>query len=118
MNTTTDDLVRRTRAALAHAPNLVEKRMFGSTGFMVQGKLCVSARKDRIMCRIGPAMYAAALAEKGCRAVMMKGRESPGYVYIDAQVLHTPAALQHWVDRALRHNRELAPDDGGATPQT
>ncbi len=81
---------------------------------MVRGKLCMSARKDRIMCRIGPAMVAAALAQKGCHPVMMRGRESPGYVHIDAEVLHTPAALQHWVDRALRHNRELSPDDGDA----
>ena len=81
--------------------------MFGSIGFMVDGKLCVSAHKDRIMCRIAPAVHSAALKEGGCRTVVMKGREYPGYVYVDAEVLDDHAALKHWIDMALHRNREL-----------
>jgi len=88
--------------------------MFGSIGFMVEGKLCVSARKDRIMCRIAPALHSAAVKEKGCRTVVMKGREYPGYVYVDAEVLDDHAALEHWVDMALHHNRALASGAAGA----
>jgi len=50
-----DDLVNRVRSALAHVPDVEEKRMFGSLGFLVRGKLCIGARPDRIMCRIDPA---------------------------------------------------------------
>ena len=46
------ELLTRVRAALTPIPNVEEKRMFGSTAFMVHGKLCVSARAERIMCRI------------------------------------------------------------------
>ncbi|MCY7307984.1 MAG: TfoX/Sxy family protein [Rhodoferax sp.] len=103
----TDDLVQRTRAAFEHVPNVSEKRMFGSIGFMVEGKLCVSARKDRIMCRIAPADHGVALKERGCRTVVMKGRDCPGYVYVDVGVLDGDATLAHWVAMALQHNREL-----------
>lgn len=34
-----DDLVSRVRASLARVPNVEEKRMFGGTAFMVNGKM-------------------------------------------------------------------------------
>ena len=110
----TDDLVHRTRAAFEHVPNVSEKRMFGSIGFIVEGKLCVSARKDRIMCRIAPAGHSAALKERGCRTVVMKGRDCPGYVYVDVAALDDQATLKRWVGMALDHNRELARRASGA----
>jgi TfoX/Sxy family transcriptional regulator of competence genes len=78
-----DELSRRVRATLAHVPNVTEKRMFGSLAFMVGGKMCISARAERIMCRIDPALHDAALELKGCQTVVMKGRPYRGYVYID-----------------------------------
>ncbi|NTU66192.1 MAG: TfoX/Sxy family protein, partial [Chloroflexi bacterium] len=68
-----DDLMNRVRAALAHVPRVDEKRMFGGTAFMVNGKMCVSVNQDRIMCRIDPALHDAALERTGCRSVIMKG---------------------------------------------
>src|SRR3989442_10201364 len=77
-----DALVRRVKDALAGAPRLQEKRMFGGVTFMVRGKMCVSAEKGRIMCRIDPALHDAALKRKGARTVVMKGREYRGWVYV------------------------------------
>ncbi len=99
-----EDLVSRVRAALAHIAGVEEKRMFGSLAFMVRGKLCVTARADRIMCRIDPRLHAAALARKGCRTVVMKGRQYPGYLFVDAESVTTKAALRHWIDLALDYN--------------
>ena len=56
-----DALVQRVKNALTGAPRLQEKRMFGGVTFMVRGKMCVSAGKGRIMCRIDPAWHDAAL---------------------------------------------------------
>jgi len=41
MNT---ELTERLRAALTGLPRVEEKRMFGGTAFMVNGKLCITAR--------------------------------------------------------------------------
>src|SRR5262245_20118263 len=95
------DLVERVRTALAPVPRVEEKKMFGGTMFMVNGKMCVSARKERIMCRIDPAMHDLALERKGCRTVVMKGRAYRGYVHVDAAVLGTNAELQYWLRLAL-----------------
>ena len=76
--TNDDELSSRVRVALAHVPNVKERRMFGSIAFMVRGKMCISARAERIMCRIDPALHDTALKRRGCQTVMMKDREYRG----------------------------------------
>ena len=75
---------------------------------MVRGKMCTSARAERIMCRIDPALHDAALEQKGCRTVVMKGQEYRGYVYVDAEFVRTQHALKYWVDLALNYNEAIA----------
>ena len=107
-NVPDESLVERVRAALADVAAVKEKKMFGSVAFMVRGKLCVSARADRIMCRIEPSLHDAALKRKGCRTVVMRGRPCRGYVYVDAAAVKTARALQSWIKLALDHNQAVA----------
>ena len=81
--------------------------MFGSTAFMVRGKLCISVRAERIMCRIDPATHDAALEREGTQTVVMRGRETRGYVYVGAESVRTTAALKYWVDLALNYNKTI-----------
>ena|SRR5689334_12795535 len=99
-----DALVDRVRVALGRTPRVQEKKMFGGTAFMVRGKFCVSARKERIMCRIDPAVHDAALKRKGSRTVLMKGHEYRGYVHVDADAVKTKRDLDYWVRLALAYN--------------
>lgn len=109
MSTTSisDDLVGRVRHALADVPDVREKRMFGSVGFMVRNNLCVTARPERLMCRIDPALHEKALKREGCETVVMKGRPYPGYVFVASTAVETTAALNYWIDLALKHNATL-----------
>lgn len=102
-----DDLVNRVRAALAQAPDVEEKKMFGSDAFMVRGKLCVSARAERIMCRIDPALHDAALKREGTSTVVMRGREYRGWVDVDAESLESKDDLAYWLDLALNFNETI-----------
>ena len=102
-----ENLVERVRAALAHVPDVKEKKMFGSIAFMVRGKMCVSARAERIMCRIDPAKHDAALKRPGCRTVVMRGRPYRGYVHVAADAIGTKRALEYWVKLALHHNQAV-----------
>jgi TfoX/Sxy family transcriptional regulator of competence genes len=99
-------LADRVRAALGHAGRVVEKRMFGGIAFMVQGKMCVSVGKQRLMCRIDPAAHDAALRRPGCRTVTMRGREFRGYVLVDAAALRKERDLGYWVGLALAFNKK------------
>jgi TfoX/Sxy family transcriptional regulator of competence genes len=78
--------------------------MFGGVAFMVRGKMCVTVGKDRIMCRIDPAIHDDVLGRKGCRTVVMKGREYRGYLYVDAKAVRTKRELDYWVQLALDYN--------------
>ena len=99
-------LANRVRAALGSTRRVEEKTMFGAIAFMVAGKMCVTVGKDRIMCRIDPAIHDAALERPGCRTVVMKGRQYRGYVHVDADAVRTKDDLDYWVGLALDHNRQ------------
>lgn len=108
---TESKLVQRVRDALAGV-GLKEKKMFGAIAFMVRGKLCVTARAERIMCRIDPRLHPDALKRAGCQAVVMRGRQYPGYVHVYANALQTKRALLHWIGLALSHNATCAAGAG------
>src|SRR5262245_65125422 len=97
-------LVDRVREALAGLRGVEEKKMFGGTTFMVRARMCVSAGRERIMCRIDPAAHDAALRRKGCRTVVMNGRPYRGFVHVDETALRTKRELEYWVGLALDYN--------------
>lgn len=81
--------------------------MFGGIAFMVRGKMCVTVGRERIMCRIDPAMHDAALNHEGCRTMVMKGREYRGYVHVDAEAVTSKRDLAYWIALALAYNKKL-----------
>jgi len=90
-----DALANRVRLALGSTRPVQEKRMFGGLVFMVRGNMCVSVGKERLMCRIDPALHEAVLERKGCQTVVMRGRQYRGYVHVDARVLRTKRQLDY-----------------------
>ena len=99
-------LTDKVRMALGPLPNIEEKRMFSGITFMVDGKMCISVGNDRIMCRIDPEIHEQAILRKACRAVIMKGREYKGYVYIQEEGLTTKEDIDYWVGLALDFNKK------------
>src|SRR2546425_3622490 len=98
-------LVERVRAALAHTPRVAEKRMFGGITFMVNGKMCISAGHQRLMCRIDPELHETAIARRGVRTVRMKGRAYRGFVYVREEAVASRRDLHYWVRLCLGFNK-------------
>lgn len=101
-------LVERVREALSRVSGVEEKRMFGSLAFLVDGNMCVTARAERIMCRIDPALHDAATIRPGVQTVVMRGRQYRGYVYVGAEALTSKRELMDWIRLALEHNKTHA----------
>ena len=101
------DLIERVRVALRLEPDVVERRMFGSVGFMTRGKLAIGARTGRIMCRVNPSLVPDLLKRPGCRQVIMRGRTMKGYVHVAEVALRAEEALRRWVKLVLEQNRSL-----------
>jgi len=100
-----EKLTARIREALAHLPNVAEKRMFRGVTFMVNDKMCITAGDNKIMCRIDPSIHEEALKRQGCETVKMKGREYKGYVYVNEEGIKTKKDLDYWIRLALEFNK-------------
>ena len=57
-----ENTAARVRQALSSVDGVVERRMFGGLVFMVHDNMRCGVEQDRLMQRVGPAQYAAALA--------------------------------------------------------
>jgi TfoX/Sxy family transcriptional regulator of competence genes len=101
-----EKIADRIRQALAHVASVEEKKMFGGLAFMVEGKMCLTAGADRMMCRIDPTIHEAAITRKGCRTVVMKGREYKGFVYVTEDGLRAETDFNYWVTLAIAFNKE------------
>lgn len=106
-----ENLANKIRKSLAHLPKVEEKKMFGRIAFLVNDKMCLTAGEDRMMCRIDPNLHEEALSRKGCRTVVMKGREYKGYVYVSEDSLQTKADFNYWVALALDFNKKAKVSD-------
>lgn len=98
-------LAYRVREALAHLPEVEEKRMFGELAFLVNGKMCINVGQDRIMCRIDPAIHEEAIAKAGVETVKMQARNLRGYVYVGEDAIKTKQDFDYWVEIALDFNK-------------
>ena len=98
-------LLERVRAALKRVRRVREQKMFGGITFMVSGKMCVSAGKDRLMFRVDPEQHDALRGRNGSRTVRMNGRAYRGFLFVQAARLRDPKALKFWIGKALQYNK-------------
>jgi len=94
---TEDDVIADLRVTLPKAGKIREVRMFGGTGFMLDGNMVAGTFKKGLLLRVGPDRLAQALQVPGARQMEMGGRLMDGYVYIDPNALDRKA-----VQAALR----------------
>jgi TfoX/Sxy family transcriptional regulator of competence genes len=92
------DLLERVRVAL---PLAVEKRMFGGTGFMVDGALACSVSPRGLLVRVGMSHQDDLLHSAGVEPMVMGGRTSHGWVTVDPSILEEDSALREWLDRGV-----------------
>ena len=92
------ELIDRLREKL---PTAVEKRMFGGTGFMVDGALACSVSSRGLLVRVGPEHQGDLLADEGVEPMVMGGRPSRGWVHVDPAVVAEDAALREWTERGV-----------------
>ncbi|MCE9598157.1 MAG: TfoX/Sxy family protein [Spirochaetia bacterium] len=102
-------LLERLRESLSKTDNVAEKKMFGGICFMVDDKMCICARNDELMCRVGPDQFEKAIAKKGCRPMVHNGRPMLGFVFVNAEAIKTRAALNPWISMCLAYNKEARP---------
>jgi TfoX/Sxy family transcriptional regulator of competence genes len=100
------DLADRIREVLA-GRDVVEKPMFGSLAFMVDGAMCLCASAGAMLARLSEADREEAIASGLGRPMVMRGREAKHDAYLDEQALQDEAVFRDWTGRALAFHRSL-----------
>lgn len=96
-----ENTAARVRQALAAVDGVVERQMFGGLVFMVKGNMGCGVEQDRLMLRVGPEQYAAALTQPYAGVMDFTGRPLRGFVVVQPAGFAAAAALPEWVNRAL-----------------
>jgi len=113
--TVDDDLAAAVRAALSGAGTIREVKMFGGTGFMLNGNMIAALSKRGLLVRVGKDRQQDALGRPGARPMEMRGRTMEGYIYVDPPEL-TAGAVQAWLQLALAFVQTLPPKEAGSKP--
>jgi TfoX/Sxy family transcriptional regulator of competence genes len=101
-------LIASVRTALSGAGTVREVKMFGGTGFMLNGNLIAGASNRGLLVRVGKAGQPEALAQPGARPMQMKGRTMEGYIYVDLPALDD-RLVRSCIRLALPHVLSLPP---------
>jgi TfoX/Sxy family transcriptional regulator of competence genes len=102
-----ENLANRIRAELGPIPGLVEKKMFGGTGFLVQGNMACGVHGNDLIVRVGPERYEQALATPYAKPFDMTGRPMSGWVVVTPAGFSGEDDLRAWVRQGLEYALSL-----------
>ena len=97
-------LAERIRSFLKEHPTLVEKKMFGGVGFILNGNLACGVQGDDLIVRVGIENDAAALSEPYVRPFMpVPGKPMAGWILVAPEGTFTDQELEKWVRVGYRY---------------
>jgi TfoX/Sxy family transcriptional regulator of competence genes len=103
------DLTLRIQAALSGLPGLVEKKMFGGVGFIVNGNMACGVHGNDLIVRVGPDRYEAALAEPHVKVFDLTGKPMSGWILVEPDGYQDEAELKSWVVKGVEFAQSLPP---------
>jgi TfoX/Sxy family transcriptional regulator of competence genes len=104
-----EGLATRLRAALAGERGVVEQKMFGGLGMMVDGNMAVGVYRDGLLVRVDAAQREALLAEPGVVEFHMGAHTPKGFLVVQPQACAEDDELAAWVARGVGYARSLPP---------
>lgn len=104
-----EGLAQRIREMLEEIPEVVEKKMFGGIGFLLQGNMAVGVNKEDLIVRVGAEGFEKYVAEPQARAFDFTGRPMQGWVMVAPEGYESDEDLIRWVQRGVEYAQSLAP---------
>ena len=109
MTAASDEMGDRLRPLIGKKPGIVEKKMFGGIGFMLNGNMVIgTTAKGALLVRIDPAKAEDALA-RGAEQMHMGPRIMSGFVFVDPNRLPDDASLKEWIAYSTKYVKTLPP---------
>lgn len=104
-----NELAIRIQTIFRDTPGIVEKKMFGGIGYLVNGNMACGINGDQLIVRMSEADYREALKQPYVHVFDMTGRPMNGWVTVDPDGFPTEAELKTWIERGLQYARSLPP---------
>jgi TfoX/Sxy family transcriptional regulator of competence genes len=91
-------LAERIRAAMQGLP-VIEKKMFGGVGYMLNGNMACGVLGDDMIVRVSPDEYESLLKRKHVKIFTMKGGPRPmkGWLMVEPEGYKTAGQLARWI---------------------
>jgi hypothetical protein len=104
-----EGLAQRIHELLSDRPELVEKKMFGGVGFMLQGNMACGVNQDDLIVRVGPDKYETAVIRPHTKPFDFTGRPMKGWVMVGPEGYASDADLKDWVAQGVEFALSLPP---------
>ena len=104
-----ESLAERVRRLLDDPPEMVEKKMFGGVGFLVQGNMACGVHQDYLIVRINPESHEAALRQPHVRVFDLTGRAMKGWIVVEKDGIVEEETLHHWIRKGIDFALTLPP---------
>lgn len=99
---------RIAEALKAHGAKAEPKKMFGGIAFMVNGNMSVGiTNKGDFMARFDGERHAEILQWPGAKPMTFGKGDMKGFLFVDADAVENPKAMEKWVRLALEYVKGL-----------
>lgn len=94
-------------AKFSDVTTLVETRMFGGFGYMLNGNMCIGIHRDTLIVRIGADAAETMIHEPHVRPMDLTGKVMKGWATIEPKAIENDSALTRFCQLAISYVREL-----------
>ena len=96
-----ETLAANVRQLLGRRKELVEKKMFGGLGFLLNGNICCGAWREFLILRLGDDGARQVLGEEHARPFDITGRPMRGWAMVEPDGWQEGERLRRWVAWAV-----------------
>ncbi len=100
-------LAERLEEILAHHDGLLQKKMFGGIGWLLNGNMCVGVYRDCLIIRVGESAAERIVGADHVRPMDITGRPMKGWAMVVPEGIAEDAVLLRHVALALDFVRSL-----------
>jgi TfoX/Sxy family transcriptional regulator of competence genes len=112
MSPEAEELTERIRNLIGHKPGVIEKKMFGGSGFMLYGNMVAGAMSTgEVLLRADPQRMNETLSITGASPMKMGERIMTGFYTVDFDAIADDDDLKTWIDRSWAYVKTMPPKD-------
>jgi len=102
-----EELAERMRAQLKSTRGVVEKKMFGGIGFLVNGNMACGVNRQDLIVRLSDDDFEKAIKQSHARIFDAMGKPMKGWLLVAPEGCASDKALQSWMEKGIAFAKSL-----------